>query len=191
MNRERVHCGEDFGPERSVAEILSGAEFEKCGFTGCDFSYADFSGVLFSECRFSRCRLTVPKTESTHMQGVLFEECRISGLDFGKCASLGFSVGFRSCRLDDCLFRKRKMPKTIFFRSELHDCFFSETDLSGASFEACMLPGTLFERCSLRGADFRTASDFSIDPAQNTIRKAKFSTYNLAGLLTAYGIEIE
>jgi len=40
-------------------------------------------------------------------------------------------------------------------------------------------------------ADFRTAYNFSIDPEVNKINRAKFSSMNLAGLLSKYDIEID
>ena len=115
----------------------------------------------------------------------------MASVDFGQCEALGFSVDFRHSKLDNCSFRKRKMSGTPFSKSVLNDCFFTESDLTGASFDDCSLPGTVFDRCTLKGADFRSASEFAIDPAQNNLRKAKFSTYNLAGLLSGYGIVIE
>ena len=186
-----VRCGETFEKENYASQVLAGTEFEHCTFSDCDFSYTDLSGVFFTDCVFKTCRFVVCELRSAHMQNVKFGNCRLSGLDFGKCAALGFSVEFSSSVLDNCVFRERKMAKTQFSRTELRNCFFSQSDLCGASFDECRLPETVFERCLLVGADFRTATDFNIDPGQNTIRKAKFSTYNLAGLLTAFGIVIE
>lgn len=64
-------------------------------------------------------------------------------------------------------------------------------DLSGAVFDQCDLSGAKFEGTQLEKADFRTAFHFSIDPVKNSIRKARFSSMNLEGLLHAFGIEIE
>ena len=46
------------------------------------------------------------------------------------------------------------------------------------------------DRTNLSGADFSTAFNFDIDPEANTIKKAKFSSYGLQGLLTKYNLQI-
>jgi hypothetical protein len=43
----------------------------------------------------------------------------------------------------------------------------------------------------LEKADFRTSYNYSINPEVNRIKKAKFSTAGIAGLLCKYDIEIE
>jgi len=68
---------------------------------------------------------------------------------------------------------------------------FAETDLSMAIFKNSDLLNTSFMRTNLEKADFRSAFNYSIDPELNKIKKAKFSSDGLSGLLTKYHIEIE
>ena len=166
------------------------AEFEHCTFAGCDFSYADLSHAFFSECLFRECRMVVPGLSAVHLRKAVFDGCLLSGLDFGQCVKAGFGVSFVRSRLDNCSFYELKMPGTRFDDCELTGCLFAESDLTGASFDGCKLPATDFDRCRLERADFRTATEFAIDPGRNMLRRAKFSPYNLAGLLAVYGIEI-
>jgi len=49
----------------------------------------------------------------------------------------------------------------------------------------------MFSRNNLSGVDFRTASNFAIDPEDNKMKGAKFSSENLEGLLKKYGIIVE
>ena len=69
---------------------------------------------------------------------------------------------------------------------DLVDC-----DLTNATFLNCDLAGTVFENTILENADLRTSFNYSIDPDQNRIKKAKFSLAGIPGLLNKYDIEIE
>jgi len=68
---------------------------------------------------------------------------------------------------------------------------FTECDLTNAVFDRCDLSRSTFENTILVKADFRTSVHFSIDPATNRLKKARFSLNNLSGLLDRYDIEIE
>jgi uncharacterized protein YjbI with pentapeptide repeats len=68
---------------------------------------------------------------------------------------------------------------------------FSEADLTDAVFQNCNVEQSIFNNTILERTDFKTAYNFSIDPEMNKIRKAKFSSIGLKGLLDKYDIEIE
>jgi len=72
----------------------------------------------------------------------------------------------------------------------MHEVDFTESDLADALFENCDLFRASFDRTILEKADLRTAINYSIDPDNNRIRKAKFSKSGLAGLLHKYDIQI-
>ena len=90
-----------------------------------------------------------------------------------------------------CSFYKLKLKKTIFTSTKLEEVDFTEADLSGSVFENCDLYKTIFQKTILQKADFRTAINYSIDPEQNNIKKAKFSLPDVVGLLNNYDIEIQ
>ena len=58
-------------------------------------------------------------------------------------------------------------------------------------FENCDLEHAMFDRTILENADLRTSFNYSIDPENNRIRRAKFSITAVAGLLEKYDIEID
>jgi len=68
---------------------------------------------------------------------------------------------------------------------------FSEADLTKALFENCDLSGAMFSRTNLVAANLSSAYNFSIDPENNSIKKAVFSSQSLMGLLDKYGIVVE
>lgn len=67
---------------------------------------------------------------------------------------------------------------------------FTECDLTGSVFDRCDLRGALFDATVLERCDMRGISGYSIDPARNRLRRARFSLDG-GGLLGTYGIEIE
>ena len=82
------------------------------------------------------------------------------------------------------------MKKTLFKNCQIHEADFTEADLSSATFDNCDLFKTLFDRSILEKADFRTAYNYSINPENNRMKKALFSTQGLAGLLHKYDIVV-
>jgi uncharacterized protein YjbI with pentapeptide repeats len=73
----------------------------------------------------------------------------------------------------------------------LHETDFAECDLTNGVFDNCDLSGALFDHTNLEKADFRTAFNYSVDPENNRIKKAKFSLPGVTGLLHKYDIEID
>lgn len=73
----------------------------------------------------------------------------------------------------------------------MHEVDFVESDLSNAVFDNCDLRGAIFDKSILEKADFRTAYNYSINPENNRLKKARFSISGVAGLLDKYGIEIQ
>jgi len=73
----------------------------------------------------------------------------------------------------------------------LKETDFSEVNLSASVFSDCDLSGAIFSNTNLEKVDFRTANNFLIDPEFNKLKKAKFSAFNLEGLLYKYQIDIE
>jgi uncharacterized protein YjbI with pentapeptide repeats len=83
------------------------------------------------------------------------------------------------------------MKKTQFQSCNLRECDFSECDLSLANFNDSDLLDATFDNTILEKTDFRNARYYQIDPESNHIRKAKFSTDGLSGLLLKYDLDIE
>lgn len=64
-------------------------------------------------------------------------------------------------------------------------------NLSNAVFSNCDLSGAVFDATNLEKADFRTSVNYSIDPALNKLKKARFSLSEIYGLLYKLDIEID
>jgi fluoroquinolone resistance protein len=169
---------------------LPKGDYENCTFKNCEFSNADLSYIKFIECTFLNCNLSLSKLIKTSFRDVKFTDCKMLGLLFYNCNEFGLSVGFDNCSLDHSSFYRTKIKKTIFRNSRLNEVDFTECDLTNSVFENCDMLNTKFEKTIIEKADFRTSYNYSIDPENNRIKKAKFSFEGIPGLLDKYDIEI-
>jgi len=60
-----------------------------------------------------------------------------------------------------------------------------------AVFDRCDLTRAVFHRTNLEKADFTSAVGYSIDPELNHLKKAKFASQGLLGLLEKHELEVE
>ena len=180
-----------YGVEDLVEGRLSKGEYDGCSFIQLDLSGADLMGCTFMDCRFEACNLGNAKVKGTALKSVAFVDCKLTGIHFRDCVTFLFAVSFERCKLDLSSFHKMPMKETVFRDCSLQEADLSETDLSRALFDRCDLAGALFEGTNLEKCDLRTAVNYSIDPARNRIKKARFTLAGLPGLLDRYGIDIE
>jgi uncharacterized protein YjbI with pentapeptide repeats len=68
---------------------------------------------------------------------------------------------------------------------------FEDADLCQSVFNNCDLLNASFVKTNLEKADLRTAYNYTLDPEANKIKKARFSSQGVVGLLAKYDIEIE
>jgi uncharacterized protein YjbI with pentapeptide repeats len=170
---------------------LPRGDFEACSFRGCDLSGSDLSGIRFTDCRFEDCNLSMSTLKGTVLNDAFFIGCKMLGLRFEDCHRIPLILAFEDCILDFCSFTAMALRKTLFHKCQIQEADFSEADLSEAVFSQSRLTRSQFVRTNLEKADFRNALEIDIDPAANRMRRAKFSTDGLSGLLTRFDLEIE
>ncbi len=166
-------------------------EYENCIFNSCNFADSDLSEFKFINCTFNGCNFSLTKLNNTAFRDVKFKDCKMLGLRFDTCNEFGLSFLFDGCQLNHSSFYKTKIKKTIFKNSQLQETDFAETDLSSSVFDNCNLTQAIFDHTTLEKADLRTSYNYSIDPENNRIKKAKFSISGVSGLLDKYEIDIE
>ncbi|RZK43577.1 MAG: pentapeptide repeat-containing protein [Pedobacter sp.] len=176
--------------EKSTLPIkgLLDTQFDNCTFKNCDFIDADFTGCDFSGCTFEDCNLSMIKFGYVGLDKVHFQGCKMVGIDFSAVKDFLFTVSFSNCILDYAAFMKKKNRKCKFDQCSMKGTDFSESDLTDSVFDRCDLSAAVFSRTTLNNANFSTSYNYTIDPENNSLRKAKFATDGLAGLLSAYGI---
>ncbi len=186
LHEDKTFENIDFSEKR-----LSNSEFQNCEFINCNFTKSNLSSNDFMDCTFKSCNFSLTNLLDTGLKSCAFMDSKLMGLDFSKCNSFLFSVSFQKCTLDYASFYKMKMKKTNFIDCSTKEVDFSETDLSMSVFKKCDLLNTTFVGTNLEKVDFRTAYNYSFDPESNKIKRAKFSSQGVAGLLSKYNIDIE
>jgi uncharacterized protein YjbI with pentapeptide repeats len=175
----------------AINSKISNREFDGCVFRNCDFSNTIFSECTFLDCEFFDCNLAMAKLPGTSLKTVFFKDSKLLGIRFDECDDFLFNVSFRDSVLDYSWFTRKKMQKTQFSGCSLKGVNFGNCDLTSAVFENSNLEGAVFDETILAAADFTTAYNFRIDPELNPMKKAKFSTSGIPGLLDKYDIKIE
>lgn len=183
--------GQEFEKTDFSAKPLERGDYENCSFVNCNFSGTDLSHVNFSTCSFVSCIIQNTKMVQCGWREVQFRECKLLGLGFEHSNPFLLQFDFRDCILDLSSFYRLQLKKTRFVNCSLQEVDFSNCDLSSAVFDHCNLSRARFEQSILEKADLRTAFNFSIDPALNRMKKAKFSAAGLVGLLDKYDLEID
>jgi uncharacterized protein YjbI with pentapeptide repeats len=170
---------------------LPKGEFEDCLFQDCDFSECNLSDFVFTDCEFKFCNLSLVKLTKTTFRDVIFRNCKMLGLHFEDCNEFGLSFQFNGCILDHSSFYKTKIIKTILRDTKLQEVDFSECDLTGSAFINCDLLGAVFDHTNLEKVDFLTSFNYIMDPEKNRLKKTRFSSGGLSGLLNKFDIIID
>lgn len=181
---------EDFRGEDYTHDQLPKGEYEHCTFTNCNFSNANLANITFLECEFIDCNLSNAFVTASSFKDVRFKDCKILGVRFDQCSDFLLAFSFEDCVLNLSSFYQLKLKKTRFINCMLEDVDFSDADFTEANFTNCNLNNALFENTILVKANFKTAYNYTIDPENNRIKKAKFSMKGITGLLDKYDITI-
>jgi fluoroquinolone resistance protein len=185
-NFQKIIRGADFS-----VNFIPDREYEAFSFANCNFNAADLSGIAFTDCQFDGCDLSNAKLSNTVLNDIKFLNCKLLGLHFDDCNNLLLTLYFENCQLNLSSFYKLNLKKTVFLNCNLMDSDLTETDLTGSVFDNCDFQGAIFSGTIIEKADLTSSFNYSIDPENNRIRKARFSAAGLGGLLNKYDIEIE
>lgn len=192
MSEEIVlHEDKQFARINYAEKALRNREFHRCSFIGCDFTKSDLRNISFVDCKFEHCNLTMANIDGVSFSNAAFSGCKLLGLNFTRCNSYLFSFQFENCMMEYAIFFGTKLKKTIFRECNLRHVDFSEADLSMSNFSDSDLYDAQFHHTNLERADFRTATNFSINPETNRMKQARFSALGLGGLLHKYQLDIE
>jgi len=170
---------------------LADHTFEDCVFDSCHFRDLSLSRVGFVSCAFSRCEFILVKLEHAMFNSARFRDSKLVGLNFSDCSKFGFLPDYESCLLDGVTFCGNSLKKGRFFACTIRDSDFLDCDLRETSFDGTSLESTSFQKCNLERADFRSARDYSIDPVNNRLSRARFSLPEAQSFLGFLGISIE
>ena len=186
-----IHFDKQFENIDFTIHSLDKGSYENCIFTNCTLTSLNLSNFIFEDCSFENCDLSLSKLVNTSIKNVTFSSCKLLGVKFEECNTFLFQMLCIECNLHLSSFYKLSLKGSQFNACNLSECDFTETNASGVNFENCDLTMAIFFRTNLEKANFYAASNFSIDPENNRIKNALFSTENCRNLLNKYDIQIK
>lgn len=113
------------------------------------------------------------------------------GIQFNECSSFSFHIEVKNSMLDYASFFERNMKKFKFEQCSLQHVDFEKANLQQVIFKDCDFLRARFEQCNLEGCDFRTSMNIQLDPETNRMKKSKFESEQLPGLLAKYQLLID
>lgn len=170
---------------------LENTLFEDCTFENSLFNGTSIRNTNFRNCTFRNCRFMNVEFESVKLSGARFTECSLIGLQFDTFGFREISFHTMNSRLEACVFEEVDISGAELEESLLRECSFLACELEGASFAGSDLPGTVFEQNNLTRANFRRAQNYELNPQNNKITKAQFSTPEVLTLLKYLNISID
>jgi len=175
--------------------LVCSSIFERCEFVDCDFNESEFTNCKFVECVFKHTNLASVKLTQARFIETRFELCKIIGVNWTLLNWTGITlsapIGFDSCDISFSAFNSLKLPGLIVRNCKSRDVGFESCDLTGADFCKTDLTNTRFNSSKLNDCDFREASNFSINPTENSIKGANFSFPEVLNLLSSFRIKMD
>lgn len=185
--------------EKFVGAIFSGSElrgrrFEDCEFDNCDFKDLLIQDCIFIDCRFTSCNLSFVKLDGSEFINVEFYTCKLLGVNWANACWQGLMTGaglsFKQSIINSSSFFALTVPGIKIIECKAQDVDFREANLNSANFTGTDLGNSLFIHTNLSDADFSDATDYSLDPRNNELKKARFSRFEALNLLASMDIEL-
>ncbi|MFN7160082.1 MAG: pentapeptide repeat-containing protein [Candidatus Gracilibacteria bacterium] len=191
MFTEKEYGSENFKDLTCSGESFESIEFYQCTFQNCNFEKTIFKKCIFTECTFKQCNLSLMKIPTSTFIETEFRSSKMVGINWTSISSQVFSVEFHECVLNYSIFDSVNLNGTKMLGCTIHEADFSNASLKEAVCTDTDFAGSTFSDTNLTKADFRSARNYGMVPADNVLTKAKFSVPEVLCLLDAMGVEFE
>ncbi len=193
---EQHYESQTFTAVTASVQTFSGVDFTGCVFDRCVFTECAFSHCSFADCRFTGCDLSLARVPGSRFTDTRFHTSKLLGVDWTKAGDAVISKLFLSVHFDDCLLNYATFFGLTLRRGRFVGCIayevdFRDADLTEAVCTRTDFTGSKFHHTNLTKADFRHATGYAINPATNTVTKARFSLPEAVSLLSGFDIVIE
>jgi uncharacterized protein YjbI with pentapeptide repeats len=177
-------------------QIIEEKVFVACTFKKCDFHESQFKNCTFRDCRFEQCDLNLMTVDGSVFQNIFFEKTKMIGINWAKASwgkasfhQLLKKINFIECVINYNTFMGIKLDKIKMEKCIAKEVNFSNTDLTDSSLRYTDFSGTMFSHTNLTRTDFYKATNYNIDPVNNTLKKTRFILPEALSLL--YNLDIE
>jgi len=172
---------------------IDSSEFFDCVFKDCSFVESTIQKCRFINCWFQDCDLSLVQVPESSFSGISFENSKCVGINWAQAnwpvTGLGNPIRFEKCALSHSTFIGLSLTGIQIADCVAVDVDFREADLSQADFSGTNLSESLFNHTKLSEADLSQARNYLIDPANNELKRARFSLPEAMSLL--YNMDIE
>jgi uncharacterized protein YjbI with pentapeptide repeats len=165
-------------------------EFYNCIFNKCKFNESIFQKCRFEDCDFTECDLSLIKPRYSSFFEVKFENCKLVGVNWTEAAT-PLRTDFYSCTINLSTFNGINLKKISMVKCIAKEVDFIEADLANGNFSSTDFTGSRFLKTNLAQSDFRQATNYSIDPSKNFLKKTKFSLPEAVSFLSWLDIVLD
>ncbi|STX81368.1 Uncharacterized protein conserved in bacteria [Legionella busanensis] len=184
-----------FSDLRLERSEINNKVFENCKFEKTNFNEAKLIGCKFVDCEFLSCNLSAAQIINSSFSDTVFSESKLMGINWTKAKwpliRLTSPVQFYRSNISYSSFYGLDLKEIILEECIAHDVDFREGNFSKGNFMLNDFERSLFLHTNLNSTSFIDATNYSINPTENDIRKAKFSIPEVLYLLRSFQIEIE
>ena len=164
-------------------------EYYDCVFSNCDFNNLKICNTKFEGCEFVNCNLSLTTFASAIFDSV-FKDCHMLGCNLSLLNVFSGGLQFNGCNLNYANFSQLNMKGLKFHGCSIVEATFSNAKVKNSIFHDCNLERTDFGGADITMCDFETSYNFTINPNDTKLRKARFSKDQLEGLVAHLGIII-
>jgi len=169
---------------------LTDVEFFKCEFKSIIMIKGKLSACRFENCTFISSDLSLLSIQDCSFTDVEFVNCKLLGIDWTKIC-LPIKIGFAGCKMNDSVFYGMDLRNIQMVSCEVRNVDFEKCNLSKSNLKSSDFLNSTFAGANLSFADLSDAKNYSINPTQSNIKKAKFSLPEVLTLLDTWGIQID
>jgi len=181
---------EKFSRHSIIKENIQSIFFEECEFINCNYIDCKFDNCRFLNCTFNECDLSNMTPMNCQFREIKFIKSKAIGIDWTKAEKIK-ELSFTECLINYSNFRLLKVPETKIIKCEAKEIDFIETDMNSGNFTDTDFENSVFFKTNLTKADFRGATNYSVDINTCNLKEAKFSLPEALSLLSNLDIIIE
>jgi uncharacterized protein YjbI with pentapeptide repeats len=167
---------------------LTGKELSGCRIVGCQLAGAALLRCKLIDCTFDGCDLSNVVLRGSTLRDVTFEGTKLLGVDW-TVLTVAAHLVFRRSVLSLGNFTSMDLRKWVLDHCTARELELAHANLAEADLRGTDFAGSRFLKTNLTKADFRQAVNYAIRPADNTLKKARFSMPEATALL--YGLDVE
>ncbi len=186
---ENEYYDETFKDLNLKEEILNSKEFINCTFKSCVFNETTLEYCKFRECTFENCDLSLLKIKNSTFNDVTIKDCKAIGIDWSSCDK-PFEMNFYNSNINMSSFYKLNLK-----HCNIISCLANEVDFGGANLEKVSFKDTdllksTFDNTNLSFTDLSMATNYSINPEFNYLKKTKVSQNEASSFLQFLDLDI-